>query len=361
MKIGIIGLPNVGKSTLFNSLTKAKLEMQNYPFTTIEPNIGVVAVPDDRLEVLAKINKSKKIVPAIIEFVDIAGLVEGASKGEGLGNQFLSYIRDVNAIVQVVRCFENPNIVHVDGNINPLRDIEIINLELIYADIISVEKRITRTEKLAKADKKYFLELEFLKDVLEKLNNGIPVRNMGLNKDEENLIYDVFLLTNKPLIYLCNVDEKSFQGNEHTETVEKYAKKESTEAIIVSAKIEEEISNLDILSEKEEMLNTLGLKETGLNKLIEASYSLLGLMSFLTSGEEETRAWTIKKNTKAPEAAGKIHSDMQKGFIKAEVINFDQLEELGSMTKAREKGKIRIEGKDYIMQEGDVVLFRFNV
>ena len=361
MKIGIVGLPNVGKSTLFNSLTKANVEMQNYPFTTIEPNVGVVSVPDERLDVLAKINKSKKIVPAIIEFVDIAGLVKGASHGEGLGNKFLSHIRDVNAIVQVVRCFDNSNIIHVDGKIDPLRDIEIINLELIYADIMTIEKRIQRVEKLAKAEKKYVLELEFLNNVLKKLNEGTPVRNMGLNEDEEEMIYDLFLLTNKPLIYLCNVDENSFQGNEYTEMVKELAKKENTEAIIISAKIEEEISNLDTEEEKREMLETLGLKETGLNKLIKSSYSLLGLMSFLTSGEEETRAWTIKKNTRAPEAAGKIHTDIERGFIKAEIVSYNVLKELGSMLVAKEKGKIRIEGKDYIMQEGDVVLFRFNV
>lgn len=361
MKIGIVGLPNVGKSTLFNSLTKANVEMQNYPFTTIEPNVGVVSVPDERLDVLAKINKSKKIVPAIIEFVDIAGLVKGASHGEGLGNKFLSHIRDVNAIVQVVRCFDNSNIIHVDGKIDPLRDIEIINLELIYADIMTIEKRIQRVEKLAKAEKKYVLELEFLNNVLKKLNEGTPVRNMGLNEDEEEMIYDLFLLTNKPLIYLCNVDENSFQGNEYTEMVKELAEKENTEAIIISAKIEEEISNLDTEEEKREMLETLGLKETGLNKLIKSSYSLLGLMSFLTSGEEETRAWTIKKNTRAPEAAGKIHTDIERGFIKAEIVSYNVLKELGSMLVAKEKGKIRIEGKDYIMQEGDVVLFRFNV
>ncbi len=361
MKIGIVGLPNVGKSTLFNSLTKANVEMQNYPFTTIEPNVGVVSVPDERLDVLAKINKSKKIVPAIIEFVDIAGLVKGASHGEGLGNKFLSHIRDVNAIVQVVRCFDNSNIIHVDGKIDPLRDIEIINLELIYADIMTIEKRIQRVEKLAKAEKKYVLELEFLNNVLKKLNEGTPVRNMGLNEDEEEMVYDLFLLTNKPLIYLCNVDENSFQGNEYTEMVKELAKKENTEAIIISAKIEEEISNLDTEEEKREMLETLGLKETGLNKLIKSSYSLLGLMSFLTSGEEETRAWTIKKNTRAPEAAGKIHTDIERGFIKAEIVSYNVLKELGSMLVAKEKGKIRIEGKDYIMQEGDVVLFRFNV
>lgn len=351
MRIGIVGLPNVGKSTLFNSLTNAGAEMENYPFCTIEPNVGVVSVPDERLEVLAKINKTPKIMPAIIEFVDIAGLVEGASKGEGLGNQFLSHIRDVNAIIQVVRCFENPNIVHVDGNIDPLRDIEIINLELIYADILTVEKRINKVEKQARADKKYLFELDFLNNILEKLNNGVPVRNMNLNNEEQELIYDLFLLTNKPLIYLCNVDENNILGNEYTKLVEEHAKSENTESIIISAKIEEEISNLENKEEKKEMLEMLGLKESGLDKLIKTSYSLLGLMSFLTSGEKETRAWTIQKNTKAPDAAAKIHTDIQRGFIKAEVVSYDVLKELGSMQKAREEGKIRIEGKDYIVKE----------
>ncbi len=361
MKIGIVGLPNVGKSTLFNSLTQAKAEMQNYPFTTIEPNVGIVTVPDERLEILSQITKTEKVIPAIIEFVDIAGLVEGASKGEGLGNKFLSHIRDVNAIVQVVRCFENTNIVHVDGNVDPLRDIEIINLELIYADIMTIEKKIERIEKLLKSDRSHIKEHEFFVKVLENLNNGIPARNMNFNEDEEEMIYDSFLLTNKPLIYLCNVDENSSDGNEYTKQVEEHAKKENTEALVISVKIEEEISNLETKEEREEMLEALGLKESGLDKLIKTSYSLLGLMSFITSGEKETRAWTIKKNTKAPEAAGRIHTDIERGFIKAEVISYEVLKELGSMQKAREEGKVRIEGKDYIMQEGDVVLFRFNV
>lgn len=361
MKIGIVGLPNVGKSTLFNSLTRAGADMENYPFCTIEPNVGIVNVPDERLEELAKINKSKKIVPAIIEFVDIAGLVEGASKGEGLGNKFLSHIRDVNAIIEVVRCFDNPNIVHVTGKVDPLKDIEIINLELIYADITTAENRISKVERQAKADKKYFYELEILKKVLVNLNEGIPVRNMDLDNDEKEVIKEAFFLTNKPLIYLCNVNEEDILGNEHTKKVEELAKTENSEVIILSVKIEEEISELNNKEDKKEMLEALGIEESGLDKLIKSSYSLLGLMSFLTSGEEETRAWTIKKNTKAPEAAGKIHTDIQKGFIKAEVVSFDILKNIGSMVKAKEEGKVRIEGKDYIMQEGDVVLFRFNV
>lgn len=337
MKIGIVGLPNVGKSTLFNSLTNAGAEMENYPFCTIEPNVGVVSVPDERLEVLAKINNSAKIVPAIIEFVDIAGLVKGASKGEGLGNQFLSHIRDVNAIIHVVRCFENPNIVHIDTKIDPLRDIEIINLELIYADIATIEKRIVKVEKQAKADKKYLSEIEFLNGVLEKLNNGISIRNMNLNEKEQELIYDSFLLTAKPLIYLCNVDENDILGNEYTKLVEKQAKEENTECIIISAKIEEEISNLDTKEEKDEMLKVLGLQESGLDKLIKISYSILGLMSFLTSGETETRAWTIKKNTKATDAAEKIHSDIKRGFIKAEVVSYDILKEFRINAKSKRR------------------------
>lgn len=361
MKIGIVGLPNVGKSTLFNSMTKAGAESANYPFCTIEPNVGMVTVPDKRLEVLSKMFSSKKIVPTYIEFVDIAGLVKGASKGEGLGNKFLSHIREVDSIVEVVRCFEDENVVHVDGSVDPVRDVEIINLELIYADLDTIAKRKGKVEKNLKADKSYLKEFELLERIENVLEEGNPARSINLNEEEELMIKEMQLLTRKPIIYVANIDEESIGSkNDMVDKLEEYAKTENAKVIPLSVKIEEEISSLND-DEKKEMLEAMGLEESGLDKLIVASYDILGLMSFLTAGEMETRAWTIKKGTKAPEAAGKIHSDIQRGFIKAEIVSYDDLVEAGSIVKAREKGLVRMEGKDYIMQEGDIVEFRFNV
>ena len=363
MKLGIVGLPNVGKSTLFNSITKAGAECANYPFCTIEPNVGVVPVPDERLDALAKMYNPEKITNAIIEFVDIAGLVKGASKGEGLGNKFLSHIRETDAICEVVRCFNDSNIVHVDGSIDPIRDIETINLELIFADIETVNKRLDKARKNLKASKSYQEEVDLLERIKENLENGISARALEFNEDEQKLVKDMFLLTTKPILYIANISEEQMENADNDPLVQKvkeYASKENAEVIPLCVKIEEELSGLDD-NDKKEMLDALGLDESGLDKVIKKSYDLLGLMSFLTAGEPEVRAWTIKKGTKAPQAAGKIHSDIERGFIKAEVISFDELMKCGSMVTAKEKGLVRQEGKDYIMQDGDIVLFKFNV
>lgn len=361
MKIGIVGLPNVGKSTLFNSITNAGAECANYPFCTIEPNVGVVPVPDERLDILGKMYDTEKIVHAIIEFVDIAGLVKGASKGEGLGNKFLSHIRETDSIVEVVRCFDDSNIVHVDGNVNPIRDIETINLELVLADMETVEKRIDRAAKLAKGDKKYLAEEDAFKKVRTVLEAGKPARTAELTEEEKEYIRDAFLLTMKPVLYVANISEEDIgKENEYVKQVREYAKKENSEVISLCVKIEEELSALEG-EEKKEMLEAMGLSESGLDRVIKASYDLLGLMSFLTAGKKEVRAWTIKKGTKAPGAAGKIHTDFERGFIKAEIVSFEDLNRLGSYQKAKEAGLVRLEGKDYVMQNGDVVEFKFNV
>lgn len=362
MKIGIVGLPNVGKSTLFNSITKAGAECANYPFCTIEPNVGVVPVPDERLDVLEKMYESEKTIHAVIEFVDIAGLVKGASKGEGLGNKFLSHIRETDSILQVVRCFDDSNIIHVDGSVDPIRDIETINIELELADLETVNKRIDRASKLAKGDKKYLEEEEAFKKVRKTLEDGKPARQTELTDEERELIKDAFLLTMKPVLYVGNISESDIgkEDNEYVKRLKEYAKNDNAEVITLCAKIEEELSVLEG-EEKQEMLEAMGLDESGLDKVIKSSYDLLGLMSFLTAGKKETRAWTIKKGTKAPQAAGKIHTDFERGFIKAEIISFDDLVKCGSEQKAKEQGLIRLEGKEYVMKDGDIVEFKFNV
>lgn len=365
MKLGIVGLPNVGKSTLFNSLTKAGAESANYPFCTIDPNVGVVPVPDERLDVLGKMHESKKIVPAVIEFVDIAGLVKGASKGEGLGNQFLSNIREVDAIVHVVRCFEDTNIVHVDGSIDPMRDIETINLELIFSDVEILERRIAKASRGAKNDKKLAKEVALLERLKKFLEDGRLAKNFEMDdEDEEEWFASYNLLTAKPVIYAANVIEDDLAddgaSNEQVAKVRKYAEEESSEVFVICAQIEQEIAELEE-DEKKMFLEELGLKESGLEKLIRASYRLLGLISFLTTGPDETRAWTITQGTKAPQAAGKIHTDFERGFIRAEVVSYDNLIANNGMNGAKEKGLVRSEGKEYVVQDGDVVLFRFNV
>ncbi|ACD22616.1 MULTISPECIES: redox-regulated ATPase YchF [Clostridium] len=365
MKLGIVGLPNVGKSTLFNAITKAGAESANYPFCTIEPNVGVVSVPDKRLDVLEKMYNTKKKIYTAIEFYDIAGLVKGASKGEGLGNKFLANIREVESIVHVVRCFDDENVVHVEGTVNPIRDIETINLELIFSDLEVLERRMEKGIKLARSgDKTAKFEYGIMEKIKEQLESNKPARTLEFTDEEQAFVKGLFLITSKPVLYACNISEDDvMEGNfenKYVKTVKEYAASENSEVIVVSAKIEEEVSGLEE-DEKNEMLREYGLEESGLDKLIQASYKLLGLMSFLTAGVQEVRAWTIKRGTKAPQAASKIHTDIERGFIRAEVVGYNDLVECGSEAAAKEKGKFRLEGKDYIMEDGDVVNFRFNV
>ncbi len=363
MKLGVVGLPNVGKSTLFNALTKAGAMSANYPFCTIEPNVGIVSVPDERLEVLGKMYSTQKITPATIEFVDIAGLVKGASKGEGLGNKFLSHIREVDAIVHVVRCFDNSDIIHVDGNINPERDVETINLELILSDLESIEKQLTRIQKLAKSgDKTAKEQLEVYTLAHEALSKGLPARSLSLDEKQQKILKEAFLITSKPTLYVANISQSQINSTKdpYVEKLKTIAKKENSQIIEICAELEAELSELneeDLALFKEEY----GIKQLGLPRLINASYALLGLISYLTAGEKEVRAWTIKKGTKAPQAAGVIHSDFERGFIKAEIVSYSSLVDLGGFNQAKEAGKVRMEGKDYVVQDGDVILFRFNV